>query len=260
LNQDKDTETMKYSICVDAVFGETDLGDGLTCLERLGFKGFEFWRWWDKDLPALIEKKDALNLEVTACCTKFISLVDPACRTAYLDGLAESLEAAARLGCRTLISQVGDARPGVTRAAQHDCLVEGLRACVPLLEAAGVTLVFEPLNTHVDHPGYYLTRSTEAFDIVASVGSVHVKVLYDIYHQQIMEGNLIPTLTENIDRIGHFHSAGHPGRHELDRGEIHYPAILQAIARTGYDGWFGVEYFPTVDPAQWLPVLHRWSV
>jgi len=131
---------------------------------------------------------------------------------------------------------------------------------VPILEKAGVTLVFEPLNTLVDHPGYYLTQSSEAFDIVDAVASENVKVLYNIYHQQIMEGNIIPTITEHMDRIGHFHSAGHPGRHELDCGEIHYPDIIKAIDRTTYSGWFGVEYFPLQDPANWLPTLHTWAV
>jgi len=251
---------MKYSICVDAVFEGKDLGESLTCIKQLGFEGFEFWGWWDKDLPALVEKKDALDLEVTACCTKFISLVDPARRSEYIDGLGQSLDAARTLGCTTLISQVGDERTGVPREAQHESLVQGLAACVPLLEKAGVTLVFEPLNTRVDHPGYFLTQSAEAFDIADAVASDHVKVLYDIYHQQIMEGNLIPTITQHMDRIGHFHSAGHPGRHELDRGEIHYPDILKAIDQTTYTGWFGVEYFPTIDPEQWLPTLHGWTV
>jgi len=251
---------MKYSICVDAVFEGKDLGESLACIKQLGFRGFEFWSWWDKDIPALRDTKNSLDLEVTACCTRFISLVDPACRSQYLDGLAESLAVAKTLGCRTLISQVGDERPGIPREVQHASLVEGLQACVPLLEKAGVTLVFEPLNTLVDHPGYYLTQSAEAFDIVDAVASANVKVIYDIYHQQIMEGNLISTITQNIDRIGHFHSAGHPGRHELDCGEIHYPDILKAIAQTPYAGWFGIEYFASQDPAQWLPTLHRWTV
>ena len=250
---------MKYSICVDAVFEGKDFGESLEAVKQLGFDGFEFWTWWNKDIPAIVEKKDALDLEVTACCTKFVSLVDPALRNAYVDGLGQSLEVAKTLGCATLISQVGDERPDVPRQAQHESLVEGLLACVPMLKKANVTLVIEPLNTQVDHPGYYLTQSAEAFDIVDAVGSEQVKVIYDIYHQQIMEGNLIPTITKNIDHIGHFHSAGHPGRHELNCGEINYPDIIQAIAQTQYTGWFGVEYFPQKDPVKWLPTLHTWT-
>lgn len=250
---------MKYSICVDAVFKGEDFSESLEIVKRLGFQGFEFWSWWDKDVQAIAEKKAALDLEVTACCTKFVSLVDPACRREYLDGLSESLEIAKTLGCRRLISQVGNERPGVSRQEQQASLVQGLRSCVPLLEKAGVTLVFEPLNTLVDHPGYYLTQAAEAFDIVDAVASEQVKVIYDIYHQQITEGNLIPTLTQNIGRIGHFHSAGHPGRHELNSGEINYPEIIRAIAELPYDGWFGVEYFSLQDPTQWLPILHTWA-
>ncbi len=162
---------MRYSICVDAVFEGKDFGESLETVKRLGFQGFEFWSWWDKDIPAIVEKKTSLDLEVTACCTKFISLVNPACRGDYLDGLKESLTVAKTLGCPRLISQVGDERPDVPRAKQQASLVEGLRACVPFLEKAGVTLVFEPLNTRVDHPGYYLTQSAEAFDIVDTVAS-----------------------------------------------------------------------------------------
>lgn len=250
---------MDYSICVDAVFGGKDLAESLKVLKRLGFKGFEFWSWWDKDIPALIDANESLDLTVTACCTKFISLVDPACRAEYIDGLGQSLEVARQLGCQRLISQVGDERPGVAREAQQDSLIEGLRTCVSLLQEAGVTLVFEPLNTRVDHPGCYLTRSNEAFEIAQAINNDHVKVIYDIYHQQIMEGNLIPTITQNIDQIGHFHAAGHPGRHELHCGEINYPDIISAIAQTSYDGWFGIEYFPQQDPEVWLPILHTWG-
>ncbi len=249
---------MKFSICIDAVFGESDPCASLDAVKRLGFAGFEFWRWWDKDLTALTDRKEALGLNVTACCTKFVSLVDPAQRQAYVEGLTESIAAARALKCPTLISQVGDALPEVPRETQQISLIEGLQTCAPLLEKAGITLVFEPLNTKVDHPGYYLTQSSEAFAIVDAVASERVKVLYDIYHQQIMEGDLINTITANINRIGHFHAAGHPGRHELDTGEIHYPDILRAIEASRYEGWFGIEYFPRVDPTTWLPTLHTW--
>ncbi len=108
-------------------------------------------------------------------------------------------------------------------------LVDGLRQAAPLLEAANLTLVIEPLNDRIDHPGYYLVRSDEAFEIIDQVGSPSVKVVFDIYHQQISEGQLIANITSNIDKIGHFHAAGNPGRHELTRGELHYPSIFAAI-------------------------------
>ncbi len=133
---------------------------------------------------------------------------------------------------RPLISQVGDFRPGVSREAQHQCLVDGLKEAAPILEEAGVTLVIEPLNELVDHAGYYLIRSDEAFQIIEEVDNPRVKVVFDIYHQQISEGHVISTITTNIDKIAHFHAAGNPGRHELTIGELHYPSIFEAINKT----------------------------
>ncbi len=109
-------------------------------------------------------------------------------------------------------------------------------------------LVFEPLNTLVDHKGYYLYSSEEAFRIADQVNSPKVKVLYDIYHQQITEGHLIKRITKNIDKIGHFHAAGNPGRHELYFGEINYSEVFKAIDETGYTGSIGLEYFPIEEP------------
>ena len=141
---------------------------------------------------------------------------------------------------------------------QHQCLVDGLKEAAPLLEASGVTLVIEPLNELVDHPGYYLIRSDEAFEIVQKVGSQRVQVVFDIYHQQVSEGHLIHNITSNIDKIGHFHAAGTPGRHELFRGELNYPAIFEAIRATGYDGYVGLEYWPVGEPSVGLREVSGW--
>lgn len=109
-------------------------------------------------------------------------------------------------------------------------------------------LVIEPLNTLVDHKGYYLDRSKEGFQIVNEVDSPFVKVLYDIYHMQIMEGNIISTINQNIDKIGYFHAAGVPGRHELYIGELFYFNIFKAIKSTDFKGYVALEYFPIAPP------------
>jgi hydroxypyruvate isomerase len=170
-----------------------------------------------------------------------VSLTDPAGRDAYLAGLRESIAAADRLGTRTLISQVG-ADTGADRAAQRASIVAGLKAAAPLLERSGVTLVIEPLNTRVDHPGYYLVSSDEGFAIVDAVGSGKIKLLFDIYHQQISEGDIIRRVSANIAKIGHFHCAGVPGRHEIDAGELDYRRVFQAIGALDYPGFMGLEY------------------
>ena len=238
---------MKISICIDAIFSGKDFIESLREISSVGVKFFEFWSWWDKDVESIRRTKERLNLTTTACCTRFISLVDASKRAEYLQGLQDSTRAAKRIGCKTLISQVGDDL-GTPRDVQKKNLIKGLQACVPLLEKEDILLVFEPLNTTVDHQGYYLTSSEEAFEIADEVDNPHVKVLFDIYHQQIMEGNLIQRITENIEKIGHFHAAGNPGRHELYYGEINYPEVFRAIDSTGYKGYVGFEYFPLDEP------------
>lgn len=240
---------MKISICIDALYSGKNFTDAMQEVANLGVKYIEFWSWWDKDLDDINEARVKLNLTVSAFCTKIISLVDASQRAAFLEGLCESIQVAKRLGCQTLIAQVG-ADTGAPRAEQESNLIDGLRACVPMLEKENMRLIFEPLNTTVDHAQYYLSRSDEAFRIAEQVNNPRVKVLYDIYHQQITEGQLIQTLTTNIGLIGHFHAAGNPGRHELYYGEINYPEIFKAIERTGYSGSIGFEYFPIDDPAR----------
>lgn len=242
---------MEFSVCIDSVFRGLPVAERLRAVQAAGIGAYEFWSWWDKDLGEMKALNEELGLKPVACCTKFVSLVDPSARDAYVRGLTESIEAAKALGAPALISQTGDDTGG-DREAQRRSLTDGLKACAPLLEKAGITLLVEPLNLKVDHAGYYLSSSAEGFAIVDEVGSPNVKLLYDIYHQQITEGDLIRTITGNIERIGHFHAAGHPGRHELYRGEIHYPAVFEAIRETGYQGYVGLEYFPKDDPLQGL--------
>ena len=250
--------TLTPSVCIDAVLGELSIEDAIACVAKTGISAFEFWGWWDKDLSKLESVAQQHQLAISACCTKFISLVDPALRHEYLAGLDESIAAAKRLGCKTLISQVGDFRHGIPREAQHQCLVEGLKAAADHLDGSGVTLVIEPLNELVNHPGYYLIRSDEAFEIIDKVGSEFIKVVFDIYHQQISEGNVIANITKNIDKIGHFHAAGNPGRHELTIGELHYPSIFNAIKATPYKGYVGLEYWPVNHPVEGLKEVASW--
>lgn len=245
---------MQYSVSLGAVFNKQagSIEEKIAKVHELGFPAFEFWGWWNEDLDAIEQALKATSLQLASFCTKFISLVDPKQREAYIIGLQESIAAAKRLNCKYLISQTGDFIPDVPREQQEQSLIEGLRASVPYLEQAGITLVVEPLNTRVDHPGYFLERSEDAFRVINQVGSPNVKVLFDIYHQQITEGNLIPNMLNNLDCIGYFHIADHPGRHEIGTGEIHYGNVLQAIKQTGYDGFVGLEYFPKIDAVQSL--------
>lgn len=234
---------MKLSVCIDAVTGGMPSGESIRKVSALGIPAFEFWAWWGKDFDEIKSAMSDTRITLAAMCTKFVSLTDPTCRDAYIEGLKESIEAANKLGCKSLISQVG-ADTGASREVQHCSLVRGLLASAPYLEESGITLVIEPLNTKINHKGYYLANSKESFEIIDEVNSPNVKLLFDIYHQQITEGDVLRNITENIDKIGHFHAAGNPGRHELDCGELNYHYIFDAIDKTGYDAYMGLEYWP----------------
>jgi hydroxypyruvate isomerase len=125
-------------------------------------------------------------------------------------------------------------------------------------EEAGVTLVLELLNSKVDHADYQCDRTAWGVEVCKAVNSPRVKLLYDIYHMQIMEGDVIRTIKDNIAYIGHFHTAGNPGRHELDENqELYYPAIARAIAATGYEGYIGQELMPVGDALAALEAAYK---
>lgn len=248
---------MYYSVCVPAVLGKKDPAAALDAVAAANFKRYEIWSWWDKDLEAYQKAQQKNQLTIAALCTKFIPLTDPACRQDYINGLRDTIEVCKKLGCKTIISQVGQELSDRSREEQHASIAAGLSECVPFLKDADMTLVIEPLNTRIDHRGYYLWSSEEAFQIIDDVNDPHIKVLFDLYHQYIMDDLDIDRIVENIDKIGHFHMAGFPGRHEpMIDSEIDYPKILKAIGETGYQGSVGLEYFPVHDAEEGLKILN----
>jgi hydroxypyruvate isomerase len=162
--------------------------------------------------------------------------------------LRANLEQAARWGIRNLICFSGN-RNGLGDAAGAEITAEGLRSVAKAAEDAGVNLVLELLNSKVDHKDYQCDRTAWGVQICQMVGSPRVKLLYDIYHMQIMEGDIIRTIRDSHAYFGHYHTAGNPGRGELDATqELNYPAIIQAIHATGYSGYVGQEFIPKGDP------------
>jgi hydroxypyruvate isomerase len=141
-----------------------------------------------------------------------------------------------------------------TRAGQPEAegvrqCIAGLRRIAPLAEKLGVNVQLEILNSKVDHADYDFDHVRYGVDVIEGVASPRVKILYDIYHAQIMEGDVIATIREHKDRIGHFHTGGVPGRHEIDATqELNYSAVCKAIADTGFTGFVAQEFVPTRDP------------
>ncbi len=231
---------MKFDVCIDMVFQGEIFSKALEKTKEAGITSYEFWSWWDKDIETILESQKALNMKCISFCTKFVTLLDPLKRQEYLNGLEESIRMAKDFGVNILISQVGNRIPEKSYKEQWDSLVTGLRECDSLLKKNDITLVVEPLNL-MDHPGYFLTDSKEAFKLIKELDSKNVKILYDIYHFQVSEGNLIQTITENISDIGHFHCAGNPGRGNVTEGEINYSEVFRKIHKQGYDGYMGLE-------------------
>ena len=136
--------------------------------------------------------------------------------------------------------------PELSQKEKYESVLEGLKMLAPLAGEAGVTLVLEPLNIYVDHPGYFLHSSEMGFKLIREINHPNIKLLFDIYHMQVMEGNLIEKLTHNLDLIGHIHVADVPGRHQPGTGEINYKNVLNAVKKAGYQGYVGFEFEPTV--------------
>lgn len=247
---------MKLCVPIPCFFGDLPFETAVAKAAALGYEYIEIYDWRALDLAAAAKALRENGVTLLSMCTTDFRLTDPACREDWLRGLSESCEAAAVLGVKRLITQVGQ-DTGEDRALQHRSIVEGLAAGAGILESAGVTVMIEPLNTKVDHPGYYLTSSEEAFDLVRAVASPCVKVVFDIYHQQISEGNIIPNITNNLDCIAHLHAAGHPGRHELQFGENDYKNIFAAVDRAGYTGSCGLEYNPLLPPEESLAATKK---
>ncbi len=242
---------MRLDVPLPCFFRGVPFAEAVRTVKQLGYEAIETYNWKDLDPAEVQDTLDETGIEFLSMCTTDFRMTDPMFRKAWLEGLEESCEAAVQMRVSRLITQVGP-DTGAPREEQHVSIVDALLEARPILDRYGITIMVEPLNTYVNHPGYYLTSSAEAFDIIRTVDHPLVKVVYDIYHQQIMEGNIIPSILNNMDCIAHLHSAGHPGRHELQLGENDYKVIFKAVDEAGYKGWCGLEYNPLMDPVESL--------
>ena len=223
----------------------------IRAVAAMGYDAVEAYGWSGWDLKAVRETLDETGVEFLSLVVPETRMTDPAYRDSWLKALVDACEAATALGAKRLITQVGP-DTGAPREEQHAAIVETFMAAKPILERYGITVMPEPLNVKVNHPGYYLTTAAEAFAIAREVDSPFVKMVYDIYHQQITEGDIIPSVTANLDCIAHLHAAGTPGRHELWEGELNYAYIFDAIDKAGYKGACGLEYGALADPLESL--------
>ena len=243
---------MKFDVCVETVFPDLPVGERIAKIAQCGYKTVEFW-FQDMSVAGAINDACAQNgvtvnnVVVNAPDGSLGGApVNAADYNKYLERLEETIAFTKAIGCHKGITCTGNLQPGLTRAQMRANLEKAMGDAAKIAEQHDFTLLLECLNTHVDHAGYYLDSSHEGADIVRSINSPNFRLLYDVYHMQIMEGNLISNIEKHIDTIGHFHSAGVPGRHELFGNEINYQEIVRRIDAMGYDGCFGLEYFPAM--------------
>lgn len=183
------------------------------------------------------------------------SLVLPEERSGFLREMELCIEAAHQVRCSRLEVLTGNATPGVPRSVLMDNCVATLETALPLLEANGMTAVVELLNCNVDHPDYFLNLVEEGVEMISRVGSPRVKLLFDIYHVQVMQGNIIERIRASYPYVGQYHFADAPGRHEPGTGEINFRNVFKAIYDLGYEGFTTAEYHPTDSTFEDLKVV-----
>lgn len=240
--------SLELSACVEMMFGGRPFSDRLAECARAGVPLVEFWRWRDKDLDALA----AALAETGVGVTSFLAdpgghLVDPGTHRAFMAGLVESCAVARRLGCPNVVVLSGDEMPDVARERQRDALVDALRSAGPIAADHGVTVLLEPLNTLVDHPGHFLSGTAEGFDVVRRVDHPAVRLLYDLYHSVVMGETPREVLANAIELVGHVQVADAPGRHQPGTGAVDWAEQVDVLVAAGYQGALGLEYEPVGD-------------
>jgi hydroxypyruvate isomerase len=249
----------KFAANLSMLFNEVDFLDRFEAAAKAGFKGVEYLFPYDFEAAEIKQRLDDNGLEQV-----LFNL--PAgdwgagergigCHPDRVDefraGVDKAIEYAKVLGNTQVNCLAGIKPEGVSDDEARKTLVENLRFAADKLKTAGILLIAEPINTR-DIPGFFLNRTEQALQVFEEVGSDNLKLQYDIYHMQIMEGDLAPTIEKHFARIAHVQLADNPGRHEPGTGEINYPFLFAHLDRLGYDGWIGCEYKPATTTEEGL--------
>ena len=243
--------------CIDTLYTELPWTQRFQAAKNDGFIAVEFWDWRIRDLN---ETKKAAK-EAGIIISGFngdadYSLVDPSHKKFYLEDLKKSIEAAQKVGARSVtihsnalgeggivVNHYDNLSHTTKLCAMYDTLLE----CVKIAEREQINLNLEALNITTDHVGNFLTTTQMGAEICRLIDSPRLKLLYDVYHMQLNEGSLCDTISKYCDQFGHLHVADAPVRHEPGTGEIHYPKVLCHLEACGYKGFVGYELFPKTD-------------
>jgi hydroxypyruvate isomerase len=241
----------KFAANLTMMFNEVDFLDRFAAAAKAGFRGVEYLFPYSYDKNALKERLERHGLVQVlhnlpagdwskgergiACHPDRVG--------EFQDGVRKAIEYAKALGCGQLNCLAGITPAGVPLDKVRQTFVDNLQFAASELKKAGIKLLIEPINM-IDIPGFYLTHTAQAVSIIEDVGSDNLFLQYDIYHMQIMEGDLARTMEKNLKLIAHVQLADNPGRHEPGTGEINYPFLFAHLDRIGYTGWIGCEYKP----------------
>ena len=241
----------QFAANLTMMFNEADFLDRFEAAGRAGFRGVEYLFPYDHDPQRLREKLDDNGLTQVlhnlpagdwnagergiACHPQRIN--------EFQEGVGTAIEYATALGCPRVNCLAGIPPADVDPGALQETLVSNLRFAAAELGKSGIRLLMEPINT-IDIPGFYVCRTAQARGIIEEVGSDNLALQHDIYHMQIMEGDLARTIEANLGIISHVQIADNPGRHEPGTGEINYTFLFQLLDELGYEGWVGCEYRP----------------
>lgn len=241
----------QFSANLTMLFNEVPFMDRFEAAAKAGFKAVEFLFPYAYDADEIRQKLDrnglALVLHNLPAGDWDAGERGIACHpdrvAEFRDGVSQAIHYATALGVPQVNCLAGKAQAGVTDAVLRKTLVENLRYAAAELKKEGLRLLIEPINTF-DIPGFYVSRTAQALDILDEVGAENAYVQYDIYHAQRMEGELAATMQKHLSRIGHIQLADNPGRNEPGTGEINYAFLFAHLDRIGYQGWIGCEYKP----------------
>ena len=249
----------KFAANLSMLFTEEDFLDRFQAAAQAGYRGVEYLFPYDYAPEQIRERLEAHGL------TQVLHNLPAgdwgagergiACHPDRIEefraGVDRAIEYATALNCKQVNCLAGIKPDGVSDADARQTLIDNLRFAAHKLEAAGILLLAEPINTR-DIPGFFLNRTEQALALFDEVGSDNLKLQYDIYHMQVMEGNLAATLETHLPRIAHIQLADNPGRNEPGTGEINYPFLFRHLERLGYDGWIGCEYKPATTTREGL--------
>ena len=250
---------VKFAANLTMMFTEIEFLDRFAAAADAGFKGVEYLFPYDFDKDELAKKLEENELVQVLHnlpagdwgAGERGNAIFPDRVEEFRQGVSNAISYAQTLGCKQINCLAGIGPGGSDRAALHQTYVENLRYAADKLGEAGIKLLIEAINTR-DIPGFYLKRTSQAVQIVEEVSSENIFLQYDIYHMQIMEGDLAPTIEAHLDRIAHIQLADTPGRHEPGTGEINYPFLFDHLDSIGYSGWIGCEYIPATTTTEGL--------